>query len=53
MNNTTKHVSYLKNKTGRIYTARSGRIIVFCLNNGERWFIENSANVIHKGPVDQ
>lgn len=50
---TTIDQSYLRGKTGRIYIARKGTIMVFLLANGESWFANclSPSNVITKGPV--
>ena len=50
---TTINQTYLRGKTGRIFIARKGNIMVFLLDNGESWFINCAApsSTITKGPA--
>lgn len=52
---TTQHLNYLRGKTGRIYAARKGSILVFLLDNGESWFCNTQCPgvTITAGPVKQ
>lgn len=44
------HISTLAGKTGRIYTARNGTVMVFVLENNEAWMASciNPTDVINK-----
>jgi len=50
---TTQRLDYLQGKTGRIYAARRGTILVFLFDTGESWFCntQDMTEIIHQGPV--
>lgn len=48
----TKHLNHLIGKTGRIYIARNGTVMIFVLSNGNTFFSSctNPTNVITGNP---